>query len=546
MKKVLFAYLLLICSFALSLPLAAESKGDILLQLRFYEGVRGPKPAAAKVVTAYTLRPLFIGNFTTWKGLQDEEAELRRVFNLKDLAALVQTQWSWERDETEKRFQMVVLNGHEFLLQVVKLQATDGFQVQVIDQGKKENPALLDNELILPAGKVAVFGFEDSLSQPYFLAVQRQSDAAVIPESQLQLIAKPETLPVPKILKKVDPVYPQKMLQSGITASITMQVGVNKEGKVWSVKAFSKESEFVKAAADAIAQWTVEPLVVDGKAQSQTFTCTVNFLPSGVALDFHGQQPLNASEEALYSKIRGLCGPHLGQKYKAEKITLSFQEEPVAIAVQILTKVCGIPVQADPGLREKMNCDLQDMPWDQAMARLLDMHGLDIVAAGNGLRILRPFQIIWPTAGYVWSRSEKRPDGTIAALVRKTGKMYYLSSGFGKRLNPYTKKEEFHPGIDILAKKGAPVLSAAAGTVTASEFNEQDGNRIVIDHGNGYASAYHHLDSRAANKGDSVTQGQLIGKVGSSGVSSGPHLHFEIRLNGEPCNPFDFVGPPGK
>ena len=374
--------------------------------------------------------------------------------------------------------------------------------------------------------------------------MQRQADAAVIPESQLQLIAKPETLPVPKILKKVDPVYPQKMLQSGITASITMQVGVNKEGKVWSVKAFSRESEFVKAAADAITQWTVEPLVVDGKAQSQTFICTVNFLPSGVALDFSGQQPLNASEEALYRKIRGLCEPRLGQKYKAEKITLRFQEEPVAIAAQILTKACGIPVQADQGLREKMNCDLRDMPWDQAMARLLDMHGLDVAADGNGLCILRPFKVIWPTRGYITGIFKKPPDGAIAALVN--GKMYYATSGFGKRLNPITKKEDFHPGIDIAANKGTQVVSAAAGTVTASEFNEKDGNRIVIDHGNGYTSAYHHLDSRVVKQRDTVTQGQQIGTVGSTGVSTGPHLHFEIRCKGEPCNPFDFIGPAGK
>jgi TonB family protein len=546
MKKRIFACFWLIALLIFSLHMAASTAGDILLQLRFYEGVRGPRLAEAKVITSYTLRPLFIGNFISQKGLHEEEAELKRVFNLKDLAVMVQTQWGWERDRADKLFQMVVLNGHQFLLQVVKLEASDAFQVQVIDQAAKEKPALLDSEIVLPAGKISVFGFEDSLSQPYFLAVQRQADAAVIPESQLQPVAKPETLPVPKILKKVEPVYPEKMLQGGITASITLQVGVSKEGKVWSVKAFSKEDEFVQAAVAAIKQWQVEPLVIDGKAQSRDFTCTVSFLKVGVALDLSGQVPLNPREEALYRKIRNLCEPLLGPMFKAEKITLRFQEEPVAIAAQILTRVCGIPIQTDPGIQEKLNCDLRDLPWDQIMARLLDMHGLDIDAAGSGLKILAPFQVIWPAAGYIWSRSDKRPDGTIAALVPKTGKMYYLSSGFGKRLNPYTKKEEFHPGIDILARKGAPVFSAAAGTVTVSEFNEQDGNRIVIDHGNGYISAYHHLDARAVKGGDIVTQGQRIGTVGSSGVSTGPHLHFEIRFNGEPRNPFDFIGPGGE
>lgn len=544
MKKNLFISLLLIILLAVISPLPAAAQGDILLQLRFYEGVRGPKPAEAKVVTAYTLRPLFIGNFITEKGLQEEETELKRVFNLKDLAVLVQTQWSWERDKAEKRFQMVVLNGHEFLLQVVKLSALDAFRVQVLDQGEKEKPALLDSEIVLPAGKVSVFGFEDSLSQPYFLAMQRQVDAAELKTGGLEIVMVPESIPVPKLIKRVEPVYPEKMLKSGMTASIPLQVGVNEEGKVWSVKAFSKESEFVMAAVDAIKQWQVAPLVIDGKAQPQTFTCTVNFLRGGVALDFSGQPAMNPREEDSYRKIRDLCEPRLGQKYKADKISISFQEGAPANVVQLLAKVSGIPIKADPSIREKINCDLRGLPWDQAMARLMNMYGLDITADVNGLRLFRPFQAIWPTSGYIWSHSDKHPEGSISALVN--GRMYYASSGFGKRLNPVTKKEEFHPGLDIMARKGAPVLSTEAGTVTASEFNEKDGNRIVIDHGNGYTSAYHHLDAREVKVGDSVAQGQLIGKVGETGVSMGPHLHFEIRYNGEPLNPFDFIGPVGK
>jgi TonB family protein len=545
MKKKSFLCLFLIGLLVSTFRLGAATGGDILLQLRFYEGVRGPRPAAAKVVTAYTLRPLFIGNFITQKGLQEEEAELKRVFNLKDLAILVQTQWSWERDKAEKRFQMVVLNGHEFLLQVVKLSEADAFQVQVIDQAAKDRPALFESEIVLPAGKISVFGFEDSLSQPFFLAVQRQPDASVITEGDLQMVPKPEAAPMPRLLKKVDPVYPAPMLAAGIQGSVTLQVEVNEEGKAWRVKAFRSESDaFVRAAVDAIQQWLFEPLVVDGKARPQEFTCTVNFGGGGVTLDLNGQAPLNPGEEALYQKIRRLCEPRLGKNFKAEKISLRFQEEPIPIAALILSRASGIPIQADPGIVEKLNCDLREIPWDQLMARLLSMHGLDIDGAGDGLKITAPFQIIWPTRGYITGIFKKPPDGAIAALVN--GKMYYATSGFGKRLNPITKKEDFHPGIDIAAKKGTPVLSAAAGTVTVSEFNDQDGNRIVVDHGNGYTTAYHHLDSRAVKQGDSVTQGQLIGKVGSTGVSTGPHLHFEVRCNGEPRNPFDFIGPSGK
>jgi TonB family protein len=445
MKKKIHLCFALFFMLAFLAPLVVSGEGDILLQLRFYEGIRGPKPAESRVVTSYTLRPLFIGNFITEKGLQEEEAELKRVFNLKDLAVLVQTQWAWEREKAEKRFQIVVLNGHEFLLQVVKLSAADQFQVQVIDQGKKEKPALLDNEIVLPAGKTAVFGFEDTLSQPYFLAMQRQADADIIQESALQVVPVPDARPTPKILKKVDPVYPAKMLASGLAGSVTIEVEVNEQGKVWRVKAFrSEDDEFVKAAVAAVNQWQIEPLVVDGKAQSQAFTCTFNFTGGGVALDFTKQA------------------------------------------------------------------------------------------------VNKPFHAIWPTLGYITGIYKNSPDGAVAALIN--GKMYYATSGFGKRLNPITKREDFHPAIDIAAKKGTPVASTAAGTVTASEFNDKDGHRIVIDHGNGYTSAYHHLDSREVKVGDHVEQGQLIGKVGSTGVSTGPHLHFEIRYNGEPQNPFDFIG----
>jgi TonB family protein len=543
MKRSILACLFLAVVLVPLLPRSGWAEGDILLQLRFYEGSRGPKPAEAKVVTAYTLRPLFIGNFISVKGLAAEEAELKRVFNLKDLAVLVQTQWAWERDKAEKRFQMVVLNGHEFLLQVVKLQAAHAFQVQVIDQGKKEKPALLDSEIVLPAGKISVFGFEDSLSQPFFLAIQRQADAASIQGSAPQLVPFPEIVPVPKLRKRVEPAYPEKMRQSGQTAGVTLQVDVDKEGNVWSVIAFGEENEFVKSAVAAVKQWQVEPLVVDGEAQPQAFTCTVNFLLGGVALDFNGQPPMNSRQEALYRKVRGLCEPLSGQKYKAEKISLRFQGEPVAIVAQFLAKVSGIPLQVDPGIQDKVNCDLRDLPWDQVIARLLDMLDLDIIAAGNGLLILRPFHAIWPAPGYIWTKADKRREGRVAALVRGEKNPFYMTALFGKRINPFTKKEDFHPGVDIAAKKGSAVSSTAAGTVTASEFNDQDGHRIVIDHGRGYTSAYHHLDSREVKVGDHVEQGQLIGKVGSTGLSTGPHLHFEIRVNGEPRDPFDFIGP---
>lgn len=85
--------------------------------------------------------------------------------------------------------------------------------------------------------------------------------------------------------------------------------------------------------------------------------------------------------------------------------------------------------------------------------------------------------------------------------------------------------------------------STASGTVTGSGFNEWNGNFITIDHGNGYSSRYYHLDAREVKVGDSVAQGARIGTAGETGINLGPHLHFEIRYNDEPRNPFDFIVP---
>jgi murein DD-endopeptidase MepM/ murein hydrolase activator NlpD len=132
------------------------------------------------------------------------------------------------------------------------------------------------------------------------------------------------------------------------------------------------------------------------------------------------------------------------------------------------------------------------------------------------------------------------PRNTFPAIWPIRG---YIVGIFGKHINPFTKKEEFHTGIDIANKKGTPVLSTAAGTVTANEFHDQEGHRITIDHGNGYSSRYSHLNSRQVKKGDTVAKWQVIGQVGESGLSLGPHLHFEIRYHDQPRNPVDLLSP---
>ena len=111
-----------------------------------------------------------------------------------------------------------------------------------------------------------------------------------------------------------------------------------------------------------------------------------------------------------------------------------------------------------------------------------------------------------------------------------------VSSEFGYRICPYHGRE-LHSGLDMAASSGTAIRAALAGTVTKSYFSSSYGNYTVIDHGNGMTTAYAHQSARLVKVGDVVTAGQVIGKVGSTGNSTGPHLHFEVRVDGKLQDP---------
>jgi murein DD-endopeptidase MepM/ murein hydrolase activator NlpD len=111
------------------------------------------------------------------------------------------------------------------------------------------------------------------------------------------------------------------------------------------------------------------------------------------------------------------------------------------------------------------------------------------------------------------------------------------TSGFGWREDPINKRRKFHSGADIRGKHGTPVMAAGAGTVICAESKNGYGNVIFIDHGNGLITRYAHLRKFEVKKGAVVTAGQRIGQVGSTGRTTGPHLHFEVRIDGSPVDP---------
>jgi murein DD-endopeptidase MepM/ murein hydrolase activator NlpD len=112
-----------------------------------------------------------------------------------------------------------------------------------------------------------------------------------------------------------------------------------------------------------------------------------------------------------------------------------------------------------------------------------------------------------------------------------------ITSPFGWRSNPFGGAPDFHQGLDIAAPTGTTVTAAASGTVIMAQWYGGYGNYISIDHGGGYSTGYGHLSAIYVANGQTVQRGQAIGAVGSTGASTGPHLHFEVRINGKAVDP---------
>lgn len=114
-------------------------------------------------------------------------------------------------------------------------------------------------------------------------------------------------------------------------------------------------------------------------------------------------------------------------------------------------------------------------------------------------------------------------------------------SGYGMRIHPVHKVRKFHKGIDFTAPRGTAIQATGNGKVIKVERRKKGyGNNVTIDHGFGYKTLYAHMNEVDVKKGDKVTKGQKIGTIGSTGTSTAPHLHYEVRINNKPVNPIDY------
>ena len=149
-------------------------------------------------------------------------------------------------------------------------------------------------------------------------------------------------------------------------------------------------------------------------------------------------------------------------------------------------------------------------------------------------------QIIWVNADGVGG------DGSQSIRMPVNG---HLTSGFGERFHPILGYERFHAGVDLGATYGAPIVAAADGRVVSAGWRGGYGQAVAIAHAQGLQTLYGHMSRIAAFAGETVHRGQVIGYVGSTGLSTGPHVHFEVTKNGRPVNPLSIkaiAGAPGQ
>jgi murein DD-endopeptidase MepM/ murein hydrolase activator NlpD len=216
----------------------------------------------------------------------------------------------------------------------------------------------------------------------------------------------------------------------------------------------------------------------------------------------------------------------------AEKDAIAAREDAVADAARVLqeksdqlaalkaaqaaSQAAALAVrQQKQGALKGVNQDLAELE-KQENQLLAESQAITGVVGGGGSTGTGSGSLSWPVSGPV-------------------------TSPFGWRIHPILGYKKFHTGIDIGVGYGVPIHSAAAGTVIYATWMGGYGNVIIVDHGNGLSTLYAHQSSLAVGSGARVARGQTIGYVGSTGFSTGPHLHFEVRVNGNPVDPMGYL-----
>ena len=290
-KKLTFA-LLLVVGFSF-VSLQASVTQD--LKLRFFEGIREEKAESPRSVTSSYLQPTVTASIESKYLLAEEQEQIKKVFNLKDVRLITEADLSWNSESPEKIFHIFRLDGKEYLVMITP-PARDRkrqFKVEVFEQSDKGKSNLLDTEIILPKKNIAVFGFEDLQGNPYFLSfhVPERVLGGVVGGVLGGVVSKEESEEVrkglvravgeirpPRLLKKVNPEYPEGARKERIEGVVILEATTDEEGSVTDVRILrSKDPLLDEAAIDAVRKWKYEPFYIKGEPKGVIFTVTVRF-----------------------------------------------------------------------------------------------------------------------------------------------------------------------------------------------------------------------------------------------------------------------------
>lgn len=189
----------------------------------------------------------------------------------------------------------------------------------------------------------------------------------------------------------------------------------------------------------------------------------------------------------------------------------------------------ALDVSRDVGRRDRFEIIVAHRRAETGETQMGDLLYAGLVNGRSNISLMR-----WgPKGEFFWQTGE----AVRKALIRTPVANARMSSGFGMRFHPVLGYNRMHQGIDFAARAGTPILASASGTVVFAGWGGGYGNVVVLDHGKGVRTRYAHMQSIGVRNGQRVDQGQSIGKVGSTGLSTGPHLHYEVWQNGKPVDP---------
>jgi len=183
------------------------------------------------------------------------------------------------------------------------------------------------------------------------------------------------------------------------------------------------------------------------------------------------------------------------------------------------TMVAGMELEAEVAIQRDENA----LKVQEDLARLQTIAGSEEKALEQLVQAAQGRQARWAATPSVWPVKG------------------WVTSGFGQRVSPFTGQLAMHDGLDIGASPNAPVQAPAAGRVVALGFDPRMGNMVAIDHGFGIETQYGHMAKILVKSGQNVKRGDVVGLVGNTGISTGPHLHYLLKVNGHPVNPQRYI-----